>query len=59
MRSHPLHPHAVRLFQDVSSKNTIDQMADPIAESNDIGLWPVSIPEKVWEYWLKYETDSF
>jgi len=25
--------------QDVSSKNTIDEMADTITEGNDIGLW--------------------
>ena len=31
--------------QDVSSKNTIDEMADFITGGNDIGLWPASIPE--------------
>ena len=34
--------------QDVSSKNTIDEMADVITGGNDIGLWalwPASIPE--------------
>jgi len=33
--------------QDVSSKNTIDEMADVITGGNDIGLWalwPASIP---------------
>ena len=42
--------------QDVSSKNTIGEMADAIAEGNDIGLWalwPANIPEKMREYWLK------
>ena len=46
--------------QDVSSKNTIDRMADAITGGNDIGLWalcPANIPEKMREYWLKYETD--
>jgi len=35
--------------QDVSSKNTIDEMADAITGGNDIGfwvLWPANIPEK-------------
>jgi len=48
--------------QDVSSKNTIDEMADAITGGNDIGLWalwPANIPEKMQEYWLKYETGSF
>ena len=48
--------------QDVSSKNTIDEMADAITGGNDIGLWallPANIPEKMREYWLKYETRSF
>jgi len=34
--------------QDVSSKNTIDEMADAITGGKDIGiwaLWPASIPE--------------
>ena len=46
----------------VSSKNTIDEIADAITGGNDIGLWvlgPVNVPEKLQEYWLKYETDSF
>jgi len=45
-----------------SSKNTIHGMADAITGGNDIGLcalWPANIPEKMWEYWLKYEKDSF
>jgi len=39
--------------QDVSSKNTIDEMADAITGSNDIGLWafwPASVLEKMQEY---------
>jgi len=35
--------------QDVSSKNTIDEMADAITGGNDIGLWalcPAYISEK-------------
>jgi len=37
-------------------------MADTITGGNDIGVWafwPANIPEKMWEYWLKYETGSF
>jgi len=48
--------------QDVSSKNTIDEMADAFTAGNEIGhwaIWPTNIPEKMWEYWLKYETGSF
>jgi len=48
--------------QDVLSKNTIDEMADAITRGNDIrlwALWPANIPEKMREYWLKYETGSF
>jgi len=48
--------------QDVSSKNTIDEVADAFTGGNDIGLWalwPTNIPEKMWEFWLKYETGSF
>jgi len=36
--------------QDVSSKNTIDEMADAITGDNDIGLWalwPANVPEKM------------
>jgi len=39
--------------QDVSSKNTIDEMADAITGGNDIclwALWPAKIPEKMQEY---------
>ena len=48
--------------QDVSSKNTVDEMADAITGGNDIGLWalwPAIIPEKMREFRLKYETRSF
>jgi len=37
-------------------------MADTITGGNDIGLWalwPVNIPEKIREYWLKYEQVLF
>jgi len=36
----------------------IDEMADAITGGNNIGLWPVSVPEKMREYLLKYETGS-
>jgi len=48
--------------QDVSSKNTTGEMADAITGGSYIGLcapWPANIPEKMREYWLKYETGSF
>jgi len=48
--------------KDVSSKNAIDEIADAITGGNDIGLWvlwPVNVPEKMQEYWLKYETGYF
>jgi len=31
--------------QDVSSKNTVDEMAATITGGNDIGLWPANILE--------------
>jgi len=37
-------------------------MADAITGGNDINLWalcPANIPEKMREYWLKYETGFF
>jgi len=37
-------------------------VADAITGANDIGLWalwPASIPEKMRQFWLKYETSSF
>jgi len=40
----------------------MDEMADAITGGNDIALWalwPANIPEKMWEYWLKYEKGSF
>ena len=50
--------------QDVSSKSTIDEMADAITGGNDNGLWalwPANIPGKnrLREYWLKHETGLF
>ena len=53
---------AVAERQDVSPKNTIDKMADAITWGSDIALWalwPANVPEKMREYWLKYETGSF
>jgi len=45
--------------QEVSSKNTIYEMADAITGGNDIGLWSDNIPEKIRKYWLKHKTGSF
>ena len=48
--------------QDVSSKNTIDEMTDAIIVGNTIdfwALWPANTSAKVREYWLKYEKGSF
>jgi len=42
--------------QEVSSKNTMDEMSEAITGGNDIGLWASTIPEKKREYWLKNET---
>jgi len=44
--------------QDVSFKNTIDEMTDAISVGNDIGLWSATIPEEMQKYWLKDETGS-
>jgi len=44
--------------QEVSLKNTIDEMADAITAGNDIGLWSATIPEEMQQYWLKNETGS-
>jgi len=33
--------------QEISSKNTIDEMADAITVGNDIGLWSANIPEEM------------
>ena len=41
--------------QDVSSKNTIDELSDAITGGKDIGLWLSNIPEKMREYWSKNE----
>jgi len=41
--------------QEVSSKNTIDELSDAITGCKDIGLWSSNIPEKMREYWLKNE----
>ena len=48
--------------QEVSSKNTIDELSDAITGGKDIwcyhwrqGLWSANIPEKMREYWLKNE----
>ena len=50
----------------LSSKNTIDEMADAITGDNYIGLWalwPANIPEEMrqpsHEYWLKYKTGYY
>jgi len=40
----------------------MNEMPDAITGGNDIGpwaLWPANIPEKIREYWLKYDTGSF
>jgi len=40
----------------------MNEMSDTITGGNDIGLWvlwPANTPEKMREYWLKYETGSF
>jgi len=42
--------------QEVSSINTIDEMADAITGGNDIGLWASYIREEMQKYWLKNET---
>jgi len=39
-------------------KNTIDETADAITVSNDIGLWSATIREEIQKYWLKNETGS-
>jgi len=41
--------------QEVSSKNTIDELSDAFTGDEDIGLWSSNIPEKMREYWLKNE----
>jgi len=65
LRNHEKRPSSSAVAkgrQDVSLKNTIDEIADAITGGNNIGLpflWPASISEKMREYWLKYETGSF
>ena len=44
--------------QEVSSKNTIDELADAINVGNDIGLRSANIPKEMQKYWLKNETGS-
>jgi len=46
--------------QEISSKSTIDEIADAITGGNDIGLLSASrpIPEDMQEYWLKNDTSS-
>jgi len=39
--------------QEVSLKNTTDEMADAITVGNDIGLWSATIPEEMQKYWMK------
>ena len=41
--------------QEVSSKNTTDELSDAITGGKDTGLWSSNIPEKIREYWLKNE----
>jgi len=41
--------------QEVSSKNTIDELVDAITGSKNIGLWSSNVPEKMREHWLKNE----
>ena len=41
--------------QEISSKNTIDELADASTGGKDIGLRSSSIPEKMRENWLKNE----
>jgi len=44
--------------QEVSSKNTIDEMADAITGGNDIGFWSANAAEKMRECRLKNKTGS-
>ena len=46
---------AAKERQDVSSKNTIDELSDAITGGKDISLWSSNIPKKMREYWLKNE----
>jgi len=49
---------AAEEHQEVSSKNTIDELSDAIIVGNDIGFWSSNIPEEMQKYWLKNETGS-
>ena len=44
--------------QEVSSNNTIDELADAITRGDDIGPWSSNIPEEMQKYWLKNKTGS-
>ena len=46
---------AAEELQEVSSKNTIDELSDAFTGGKDIGLWSSNIPEKLREHWLKNE----
>jgi len=46
------------MSREVSSINTIDEMADAITGGNDIGLWSANIPEQMREYCSRNETDT-
>jgi len=48
-------PGAAEESQEVSSKNTTDELSDAITGDKDIGLWSSNIAEKMREYWLKNE----
>ena len=41
--------------QEVSSKNTIDELADAITGGKDVGLRSSNLPEEMQKYWLKNE----
>jgi len=45
--------------QELSSKNTKDELSDAITGGRDIGLWSSNILEKMQEYWLKNENSIF
>jgi len=39
--------------QEVSSKNTIDELSDGITGVNDVRFWSSNLPEEMRECWLK------
>jgi len=41
--------------QEVSSKNTMDELSDAITGGKYISLWSSNVPKKMREYWLKNE----